>query len=249
MPPPVTTLLCGRCSPTRLPPARTLCCHLMLRRGRTLTLRASVRNLGAWSQAFRPAPLLSVFAPALSSLRLATHVALPASRSVCPRYPFIVHCPFEPLSDTHVQATPHRPLPPLPCLSVSDVLPASSDPGDISRALDVATHAASSLYYLASSVREDWPVGISPGGLSSGSYNGAVFMDQVGVLPCCYAAMLLCCYAAILLWCPPVGVFRLHPTKVHLHLHLHFHLQCPVCIYVPAHRVCRTCGWQRVCTC
>jgi trehalose/maltose hydrolase-like predicted phosphorylase len=59
-----------------------------------------------------------------------------------------------------------------------DILPNSSDPADVARALDIATHASSSFYYLASSVRDDWFTGISPGGISSGSYSGAVFMDM-----------------------------------------------------------------------
>ena len=59
-----------------------------------------------------------------------------------------------------------------------EVEPASSDPADVARALDIATHASSAFYYLSSSVREGWAAGVSPGGISSGSYSGAVFMDQ-----------------------------------------------------------------------
>lgn len=47
-----------------------------------------------------------------------------------------------------------------------------------SHALEVASHANSSQYFLLSSVRPDWPVGVSPGGLSTANYNGAVFFDQ-----------------------------------------------------------------------
>jgi len=59
-----------------------------------------------------------------------------------------------------------------------DILPNSTDPGDINRALDIATHISSAWYFLASSIRSDWFVGVSPGGISSGSYQGAVFMDM-----------------------------------------------------------------------
>ena len=59
-----------------------------------------------------------------------------------------------------------------------DVAPASDDPGDVARAQDIATHANASRYFLLSSAREDAFSGISPGGISSCSYNGAVFMDQ-----------------------------------------------------------------------
>ncbi|UJR22365.1 hypothetical protein I4U23_025427 [Adineta vaga] len=47
-----------------------------------------------------------------------------------------------------------------------------------SRALDIAQHVNVSLYYLLSSTREDWPYGISPGGLASQSYSGVIFMDM-----------------------------------------------------------------------
>lgn len=43
---------------------------------------------------------------------------------------------------------------------------------------DVAGHVNASLYYLLSSIRPDWPVGVSPGGLATQNYQGAVFMDQ-----------------------------------------------------------------------
>jgi hypothetical protein len=59
-----------------------------------------------------------------------------------------------------------------------DVAPASDDPGDVARALDIATHANASRYFLLSSARSDAFAGISPGGIASCSYNGAVFMDQ-----------------------------------------------------------------------
>ena len=58
-----------------------------------------------------------------------------------------------------------------------DVAPASADPGDVARALDIATHANASRYFLLSSVRSDVFAGVSPGGIASCSYNGAVFMD------------------------------------------------------------------------
>ncbi|CAF1386310.1 unnamed protein product [Adineta steineri] len=47
-----------------------------------------------------------------------------------------------------------------------------------SRALDIAQHINSSLYYLLTSSRDDWPYGISPGGLASQSYSGVIFMDM-----------------------------------------------------------------------
>ena len=46
------------------------------------------------------------------------------------------------------------------------------------RALDVARHANASHYFVLSSVRADWPVGISPGGLATPNYRGAVFFDM-----------------------------------------------------------------------
>jgi trehalose/maltose hydrolase-like predicted phosphorylase len=50
---------------------------------------------------------------------------------------------------------------------------------DSPRAWDVQTHVYSSLYYLQSSIRADWTLGgLSPGGLASQNYEGAVFMDQ-----------------------------------------------------------------------
>jgi trehalose/maltose hydrolase-like predicted phosphorylase len=54
----------------------------------------------------------------------------------------------------------------------------SNDDASLARALDVAQHVSSSFYYLVSSIREDWNEGVSPGGISSASYSGAVFMDQ-----------------------------------------------------------------------
>ncbi|CAF0967714.1 unnamed protein product [Adineta steineri] len=47
-----------------------------------------------------------------------------------------------------------------------------------SRSLDIAQHINSSMYYLLSSSRDDWPYGISPGGLASQSYSGAIFFDM-----------------------------------------------------------------------
>jgi len=58
-----------------------------------------------------------------------------------------------------------------------DVAPASGDPGDVARAADVAAHANASQYFLFSSLREDAVAGISPGGLATENYQGAVFMD------------------------------------------------------------------------
>lgn len=58
-----------------------------------------------------------------------------------------------------------------------DILPTSSDPGDVARAADVAAHANASQYFLFSSLRDDAVAGISPGGLSTENYQGAVFMD------------------------------------------------------------------------
>ena len=58
-----------------------------------------------------------------------------------------------------------------------DVAPASADPGDVARAADVAAHATASQYFLFSSLRDDAVAGISPGGLATENYQGAVFMD------------------------------------------------------------------------
>jgi len=58
-----------------------------------------------------------------------------------------------------------------------DVFPASNDPGDMARAADIAAHANASQYFLFSSLRNDSVSGISPGGLSTENYQGAVFMD------------------------------------------------------------------------
>jgi hypothetical protein len=54
----------------------------------------------------------------------------------------------------------------------------AGDAASAARALDVAQHASSSFYFLASSIRGDWNAGVSPGGISSCSYSGAVFVDQ-----------------------------------------------------------------------
>ena len=51
------------------------------------------------------------------------------------------------------------------------------DPGDVARAQDIGAHARSSQYFLFSSLRQDYFPGISPGGLSTQNYQGAVFMD------------------------------------------------------------------------
>ncbi len=58
-----------------------------------------------------------------------------------------------------------------------DVEPASADPGEVARAADLAAHARASQYYLFSSLRQDYFPGISPGGLSTQNYQGAIFMD------------------------------------------------------------------------
>jgi len=44
--------------------------------------------------------------------------------------------------------------------------------------LALARAANASLYFLRSSIRADWPYGLSPGGLASNSYNGHTFWDQ-----------------------------------------------------------------------
>lgn len=46
------------------------------------------------------------------------------------------------------------------------------------RAREIATHTNSSLYYLFSSIRDDWFAGVSPGGVATQNYQGAVFMDM-----------------------------------------------------------------------
>ena len=47
------------------------------------------------------------------------------------------------------------------------------------RAWQLQGHFWSSYYFLMSSIRADWSLGgLSPGGLSSQNYEGAVFMDQ-----------------------------------------------------------------------
>eukprot|EP00039_Didymoeca_costata_P003338 m.66968 g.66968 ORF g.66968 m.66968 type:complete len:964 (+) comp11849_c0_seq1:166-3057(+) len=51
--------------------------------------------------------------------------------------------------------------------------------GSGQRAYDIQSHLATSFYYLISSIREDWTYGgMSPGGLATQNYQGAVFMDQ-----------------------------------------------------------------------
>lgn len=59
-----------------------------------------------------------------------------------------------------------------------EVMPNSSSAEAVRRAMDVASHINSSTYYLLSSVRDDHYAGISPGGIASASYQGAVFMDM-----------------------------------------------------------------------
>lgn len=58
-----------------------------------------------------------------------------------------------------------------------DIAPASDDPADVAFAADIESHARASTYYLFSSLRDDHPHGISPGGLASQNYQGAIFMD------------------------------------------------------------------------
>lgn len=59
------------------------------------------------------------------------------------------------------------------------VVPANSSSSEsVRRALDVATHVNSSFYFLLSSVRADWYAGVSPGGIATQNYQGAVFMDM-----------------------------------------------------------------------
>ena len=55
---------------------------------------------------------------------------------------------------------------------------AQDDDAAVARALDISQHASASFYFLASSIRQDWFAGVSPGGITSCSYSGAVFMDQ-----------------------------------------------------------------------
>ena len=43
---------------------------------------------------------------------------------------------------------------------------------------NILRHIHSSIYYIYSSIREDWPVGVSPGGISTQNYNGAIFFDM-----------------------------------------------------------------------
>merc|ERR1711924_433118 len=51
--------------------------------------------------------------------------------------------------------------------------------GDSSRAWSMRTHFWSAYYFLMSSIRSDWSLGgLSPGGLASQNYEGAVFMDM-----------------------------------------------------------------------
>jgi hypothetical protein len=44
--------------------------------------------------------------------------------------------------------------------------------------LELAQAVQGSLFYIMASVRDDWPYGISPGGLASDAYNGHVFWDS-----------------------------------------------------------------------
>jgi len=44
--------------------------------------------------------------------------------------------------------------------------------------LHLAQAANASLYFIRSSIRPDWPYGLSPGGLASNSYHGHTFWDQ-----------------------------------------------------------------------
>jgi protein-glucosylgalactosylhydroxylysine glucosidase len=42
---------------------------------------------------------------------------------------------------------------------------------------EVADHVSSSLYYILSSIRKDWDYSLSPGSLSTNTYNAHVFWD------------------------------------------------------------------------
>ena len=72
---------------------------------------------------------------------------------------------------------------PLSLLRSIDVLQQRSDQGHIEVVgnLDLAQAVNASLYFIRSSIRPDWPLGLSPGGLASNSYNGHTFWDQVSV--------------------------------------------------------------------
>jgi trehalose/maltose hydrolase-like predicted phosphorylase len=48
---------------------------------------------------------------------------------------------------------------------------------EISGDLQLAQAVNSSLYYIITSIRDDWPWSLSPGGLASNSYNGHSFWD------------------------------------------------------------------------
>ena len=86
-------------------------------------------------------------------------------------YAAAVALPADALFDEHVAAWA--------ALRVTgiDIAPLSSSVGDIARALDVATHANSSRYYILSSLRDDVFTSVSPGGLGTANYQGAIFMD------------------------------------------------------------------------
>lgn len=49
---------------------------------------------------------------------------------------------------------------------------------EIAGDLELAQAVNTSLYFLRSSVRADWPYGLSPGGLASNGYDGNTFWDQ-----------------------------------------------------------------------
>ena len=49
---------------------------------------------------------------------------------------------------------------------------------EIAGDLELAQAANASLYFLRSSIRPDWPYGMSPGGLASNGYDGNTFWDQ-----------------------------------------------------------------------
>ena len=49
---------------------------------------------------------------------------------------------------------------------------------DVENDLNLAQSLNSSLYAIRSSIRPDWPYGLSPGGLASNGYSGHTFWDQ-----------------------------------------------------------------------
>ena len=59
-----------------------------------------------------------------------------------------------------------------------EVVPSSDSPLMVEKAMDLAAHINSSIYFLYSSLREDWFPGVSPGGAATQNYQGAVFMDM-----------------------------------------------------------------------